>query len=99
MLRRNVIRLAREEVEHILHLPLVQRLTHRKARRTLKAVVLSLACMFGGASLASAAHYLCDSHLGVVCVDAIGYGIHGFGFIPLVAYSESIWAILIGESV
>lgn len=87
----------RKELNTILHLPLIQRLMHHKARRPVVAVVSGVFIMLTGSSIAMSAeaigHLVLIPH---VLVDTLGYSIHGIGLIPLCKYAEPIWFLVMG---
>lgn len=87
----------KKDVQVILHLPLVQRLAHRKARRTVVAVSLSVVLMLTGSTIAHEAKWF-NELLGVhqLLVDAVGYFTHAVGAVPAIRYLDPFWSILMG---
>lgn len=88
---------AKRGVNEILHLPLWQRLLHRKARRTLAVVGAGMFLMVGGSAIASSRHELSElvpvHHL---LFDTAGYFLHAFGAVPILRYIEPLWLLLGG---
>lgn len=73
----------------LLRLTRLQRLLHRKTRRHLAGIGLGLSIMLTGSHMAlhpwdGMAHVLWD---------ALAYGLHGFGSIPILKHAEPLWAI------
>ncbi len=86
-----------EEVKHILHLPLIERLMHRSSRRPLIAIVLSIVIMIVASTVAHSKEWLSHhSYLPAVFIDAMAYLAHGLGAIPIVRYAEPVWALFFG---
>lgn len=87
----------REGVKSILHLPLVERLTHHKARRPLAVVGMGIALMVTGSGIA--AHRMELSELIPIhhlLFDTLGYFLHACGAVPALRYVEPVWSLLMG---
>lgn len=86
---------AHEEVIHIIHLPLVKRLCHAKARRTVKAIGIGGIVMISASLMASYGHH--QGYMPQPIWDAVAYFMHGVGGVPVVRYFEPAWALILGE--
>lgn len=86
------------EVKSLLHLPLVERLLHAKARKHLFRFSLGAAVMSAGAFLASVKAGVSEV-VGVheFVVDAVGYFVHGAGMVPVLRYVEPVWLLMLGD--
>ena len=85
----------RAALDH-LHLPLLNRLFHKKTRRHFAAVLIgAIICLVGSFMAehkAEMAHYM------PMCVwDALSYSVHGIGLGPIVTRIEPIWRIFMGD--
>ena len=89
----------KDEFKAILHLPLVERLLHVMARRTLMAVSLGVILMAVGSTIAASAkdveHYFGLNH---IIVDVVGYFLHGAGALPAFRFIEPLWTLILGAS-
>lgn len=87
------------EIPHILHLPIIQRLLHHKARRPVGAVVLGVSAMMTGSLIATNAAWVTTLvPIHHIVVDTTGYFIHAVGAVPILRYIEPFWMLIVGES-
>lgn len=88
----------REELNSILHLPFLERITHPKARRPIRAVALSVTIMVVSSMIAKNADWIAHNVIAVphVAIDAFAYFCHGVGSLPCVRYLEPMWALVMG---
>ncbi len=93
------IRRVKAEVAAILHLPLVERLTHHNARRPLMAILLGVVMMLVGSIIVSIKeelhHYFGGHH---IVFDTFGLFLHGIGAVPLLRYVEPVWMLVMGAA-
>jgi len=91
-------RFVRHELDHILHLPVVARITHPSFRRPLVVMGAGVCLMLGGSTLSVSANFVCHHVVPVphVVVDAVAYFTHGVGAIPFVRYLEPLVTVLMG---
>ena len=93
------VRRVKADVQTILHLPLVERLLHSKARRPLGVLALGIVLMVLGSMIAAHRHELAEwipiHHL---LFDTGGYFLHAVGAVPALRYVEPVWAILAGAA-
>lgn len=80
-------------VKDVLHLPFLDRLTHKKTRRHMFAVSFGIAVSLGGSYLACNHYHGCN----IVVWDMLAYSIHGIGLIPICKHVEPLWMIILGE--
>lgn len=87
-----------DEIKAILHLPLVERLLHHKARRTLLSFGAGAAMVLAGSLIAvnkvQIAEFLRAHDLLIDCSSGL---LHDIGAIPIIRYFEPFWTLLAGE--
>ncbi len=83
----------RHALIEVLHLPMWRRLIHQSARRHVLGFSLGWSLMLTGSHLAL---HPTDT-IPRVLWDAIAYGVHGLGFIPLAKHAEPLWQIVTGK--
>ncbi len=90
---------SRADVLSILHLPLLERLTHHKARRPMVVVGIGTGMMVAGSVIAANREALAEMlpihHL---LFDTLGYFIHAAGALPALRYVEPLWLLLLGSA-
>ncbi len=90
--------IVKDEVQTILHLPLIERVLHPKSRRPIIALSIGISAMLAGSFLAQSAKPLNEAcgapH---ILVDTVGYFVHAVGAIPALRYFEPVWTILAGS--
>jgi hypothetical protein len=92
-------RTLRQEIDTILHLPLWQRVFHRKTRKPLLGISVSILIMFMGSMTAKEGHAIAHWIGGsAIMYDVLGYLMHGIGSVPFVKFAEPTWAVLIGTA-
>ena len=85
------------EVDVILHLPFIERVTHKKARRSIICCIIGIGVMSAGSSISVYAHELSHVfHLSHVAIDTFAYGLHGLGLFPIARHIDLIWLIFLG---
>lgn len=85
----------RKDVETILHLPLIERLTHRASKKAIMFFTFGVLIMMVGVEISlHSKHYESEwiHRLG----DMIGFLIHAIGAIPCIRYIEPIFIVLFG---
>ena len=87
------------KVAEIAHLPIWQRLFHKNARRTLVAYASGCVIILVGVAIAKQGEHFHHNYFMHIAVDALGYCIHGFGFVPFVRYAEAAWTLVMGVAV
>jgi hypothetical protein len=87
------------KVAEIAHLPIWQRIFHKNARRTVLAYLGGCATILIGVAIAKYSEHFHDNYLLHISVDALGYCIHGVGFVPFVRYAEAAWTLVMGVAV
>lgn len=89
---------ALHDVRGLLHLPLVSRLLHHKARKVVSRFVVGVVVMLSGAFVAHEKHAIAEMvHIHELFVDTLGYAVHGTGLIPILRYIEPIFVLMFGE--
>jgi hypothetical protein len=88
----------RQDIAGILHLSLIQRLTHAKSRRIMIATSSGIILMLGGTVMSQNADGI-EHVAGIhgIFVDTAGYFIHGVGAVPLMRYFEPLWTLVMGS--
>jgi hypothetical protein len=96
---RKVMVVSADEVKHILHLPLLMRISHPRARRTIIAWGSSVCIMTIGSFIAGHAHMVeLYYHVPAVAVDTTGYFLHAIGAVPALRYFEPFWTLILGSA-
>lgn len=93
------VKAVKKDVQVILHLPLVQRLTHKKSRRTVVSVSVGALLMLSGSTIAHEAKWF-EGMIGVhqLVVDVVGYFVHAVGAVPAIRYIDPLWTLVMGAS-
>ncbi len=88
----------KSEIDCILHLPFIERITHKKARRVLIVMAVGAFLMLLGSLIAN---YRADISEIIpvhhIMIDTGGYFLHAIGALPILRYIEPFWTLLLGE--
>lgn len=98
LLNKSTLVRVKADVLSIAHLPVIDRIIHAKARRTVLVVASGVILMVVGSFIASHRHELSEmfpvvNHL---LFDVFGYFIHACGALPALRYVEPLWTLLMG---
>lgn len=96
MLRRRKLEYMKE-IEKILHLPLIERITHLKVKRLIRAVGVSGLIAIGGGAILGNAEVISHA-VGVseVITHTFGGTVHAVGIIPLIHFVEPLILAIAG---
>lgn len=88
----------KKNIISILHLPLIERILHSHARRTIIVIIGGVALMVCGTLTCNyreqIGNYINIPHL---FIETVGCFIHAVGAIPALRYFEPIWILFFGE--
>lgn len=92
-----ILKLTDRHRRTLRRLGFVARIVHPQSRRHLYGIALAVPIMTAGSLLAMNAHTIGHHSFGAtLCLDVLGYMIHGIGTLPIFRHIEPVWSIIIG---